>query len=250
MKWDHDSDSEDIVMADESIEELTTVPATLKQHSVALCESATSYEAETVDSSCSSSVKVSHTAVETDIPLENTPPSSRSSSISSIDEPLTPTSEFGSGASKTGDAQAPKSSLHDKESGYPYSRSAPWSYSSSYSASNLSMSSLIQSKESVYAAVPVSSELYIIPKSSSGFYWNGDLFLKPHQRRSLGVDHMFNSVAPQHYGFHDNSNSIGSGSHVNGQQQNHHPHSQDTAVIVHDILLTDVETARILPSWP
>ncbi|KAG0326495.1 hypothetical protein BG000_001368, partial [Podila horticola] len=53
------------------------------------------------------------------------------------------------------------------------------------------MSSIVSSDGSVYAAVPMSSELYIIPKTSRGFQWNGDLFLKPYQRRSLGIDHLY-----------------------------------------------------------
>ncbi|KAF8937289.1 hypothetical protein BGZ58_002974 [Dissophora ornata] len=119
------------------------------------------------------------------------------------------------------------------------------------------MSTLILSKESVYAAVPTSSELYIIPKSSRGFHWNGDLFLKPHQRRSLGVDLIFSSAsAQQHHAFHENGNSGGNDSPMNGQQQNqhqhhhHHHHSHDTSVAVHEIHLDDQETAGILPSWP
>ncbi|KAF9084674.1 hypothetical protein BGX23_010326 [Mortierella sp. AD031] len=134
-------------------------------------------------------------------------------------------------------------------SGNPYNRSEPWSYSTSsaysYSAPTLSMSSLIHSKESVYAAVPVSSELYIIPKSSRGFHWNGDLFLKPHQRRSLGVDHMF-STSSSNY----NSNYSSGAGPSSGQHPNQHHHNQDSSVMVHEIRLDEHEIDGILPSWP
>jgi len=140
--------------------------------------------------------------------------------------------------------------------GNTYTRSGHWSFSTSsahsYSAPTLSMSSLIHSKESVYAAVPVSSELYIIPKSSRGFHWNGDLFLKPHQRRSLGVDHMFSSSSA-----HQHTNSIsgsssgyGGAGPSSGQHQSQHVHNQDSSVMVHEIRLDEHEIDGILPSWP
>ncbi|KAG0283267.1 hypothetical protein BGZ98_006406 [Dissophora globulifera] len=114
------------------------------------------------------------------------------------------------------------------------------------------MSTLILSKESVYAAVPISSELYIIPKSSRGFHWNGDLFLKPHQRRSLGVDLMFSASSQQYHAFQENGHSDGGDSHLNEAQPNqqHPSHSHDSSVTVHEIHLDDQETAGILPSWP
>lgn len=142
-------------------------------------------------------------------------------------------------------------------SGNIYNRSGHWSFSTSsaysYSAPTLSMSSLIHSKESVYAAVPVSSELYIIPKSSRGFHWNGDLFLKPHQRRSLGVDHMFSSSsAHQHINNSINDSNIGYGGAgpSSGQHQSQHVHNQDSSVMVHEIRLDEHEIDGILPSWP
>jgi hypothetical protein len=140
-------------------------------------------------------------------------------------------------------------------SGNTYNRSGHWSFSTSsaysYSAPTLSMSSLIHSKESVYAAVPVSSELYIIPKSSRGFHWNGDLFLKPHQRRSLGVDHMFSSPSASTNNS-NNSNSSGSGGvgPSSGQHPNQHVHNQDSSMMVHEIRLDEHEIDGILPSWP
>ncbi|KAF9438051.1 hypothetical protein BGZ76_010000 [Entomortierella beljakovae] len=82
--------------------------------------------------------------------------------------------------------------------------------------------SVILMSDAVYSAVPVSSELYIIPHSSKGFNWNADNFMKPHQRRTLGVDEMYNAGD--------------SGS------------SHDTTVSVHEIRLDDEESQQILPS--
>ncbi|KAF9906839.1 hypothetical protein BX616_000615 [Lobosporangium transversale] len=84
--------------------------------------------------------------------------------------------------------------------------------------------SIISIPEAVYSAVPVSSELYIIPHSSKGFRWNEDLFLKSHQRRSLGVDDMYND-------------SEGSSSGSN-----------EAGLVVHEILLDEDESKQILPS--
>ncbi|KAF8979304.1 hypothetical protein BGZ46_005622 [Entomortierella lignicola] len=85
--------------------------------------------------------------------------------------------------------------------------------------------SIILVPDAVYSAVPVSSELHIIPHASKGFNWNEDLFLKPHQRRSLGVDEMYNA---------DGSSTEG---------DNH-----DTAIPVHEIHMDDEESQQILPS--
>ncbi|KAF9560936.1 hypothetical protein EC968_005964 [Mortierella alpina] len=163
------------------------------------------------------------------------------------------------------EAQPSRTHPHAYTDGYPYSRSGPWSSSSPSTSSSYSTptclmtTSLIQSKESVYAAVPISSELYIIPKSSRGFQWNGDLFLKPHQRRNLGADHFLNSPGhlsrqTTHYssdGYSGyNGNSGGSAAHANGQQRNQHHHNQDSSVSVHEIRLDDQEGSGILPSWP
>jgi hypothetical protein len=115
----------------------------------------------------------------------------------------------------------------------------------------LSMSSIIHSKESVYAAVPVSSELYIIPKSSRGFHWNGDLFLKPHQRRNLGVDYMFGSSSASQYTHNSSINGHGGGAGPSDSlHQNQHVHNQDSSVMVHEIRLEEHEIDGILPSWP
>ncbi|KAG0263337.1 hypothetical protein BG011_008966 [Mortierella polycephala] len=87
--------------------------------------------------------------------------------------------------------------------------------------------SVISTPEAVYTAVPVSSELHIIPHSSNGFNWNQDLFLKPHQRHDLGMDDLHNSGA-------------------GGSSSNEAP--RDSAIAVHDIRLGEDETEKILPS--
>ncbi|KAF9361617.1 hypothetical protein BGX26_001117 [Mortierella sp. AD094] len=97
--------------------------------------------------------------------------------------------------------------------------------SSSAASSLPSEPSIILMPDAVYSAVPVSSELYIIPHASKGFNWNEDLFLKPHQRRSLGVDDMYST----------DGLSTDGGSH-------------DTTVTVHEIRLDDEESQQILPS--
>ena len=120
-----------------------------------------------------------------------------------------------------------------------YNRSGPWSFSSSGSTFTTQSARLIHMDGSVYAAVPISSEVHIIPKCSRDFQWNGDLFLKPHQRRSLGIDHLFTS-----------GNNV---SHDGGHPEQRSGHSQqalDANVMVHEIRLDDLETAGILPSWP
>ncbi|KAI8598026.1 hypothetical protein EDD21DRAFT_418151 [Dissophora ornata] len=83
--------------------------------------------------------------------------------------------------------------------------------------------SIISLPEGVYSAVSVSSELYIIPHSSKGFQWNKDLFMKPHQRRTLGVDDMY---------------SADSGSGSNGDSNND-GRTQEPGVFVHEIRLDE-----------
>ncbi|KAF9208473.1 hypothetical protein BGZ59_010641 [Podila verticillata] len=136
--------------------------------------------------------------------------------------------------------------------------------SSPTDAPTLLMSSIISSDGSVYTAVPMSSELYIIPKTSRGFHWNGDLFLKPYQRRNLGIDHLYSG--------HNQPYPIGHGAMSgHGQERQQRPfggsppqavtnrqgregrgyhHRQDASVSVHEIHLEEHEIAGILPSWP
>ncbi|KAI1315355.1 hypothetical protein EDD11_000914 [Mortierella claussenii] len=83
--------------------------------------------------------------------------------------------------------------------------------------------SIIALPGAVYSAVAVSSELHIIPHTSKGFSWNEDLFMKPHQRRNLGVDDMYHS---------DDSSSS----------------SSDSGMAIHEIRLDEDESSQILPS--
>ncbi|KAF9352703.1 hypothetical protein BGX26_009513 [Mortierella sp. AD094] len=285
MKWDHESESDVMmVVSEDNRAMIMKEPVDLKQPAVAIpSASATDNVPEKLDNPYENELEmiegeVSHMVVEaresrgaTPPPLCSSPPESASasspcSSTSSHDEPLTPTapmsslfsSALGGGVHKPSDLQAtPSASQNDRNS---YNRSGPWSFSSTSSSSSsyttyssVPTSSLIRSDESVYAAVPISHELYIIPKSSRGFHWNGDLFLKPHQRRSLGVDHIFNMADQQQYHqmYNESGNGFDGSSHGNGLQQNQHRHNQDSSVVmVHEIRLDDQETAGILPSWP
>ncbi|KAF9581423.1 hypothetical protein BGW38_001554 [Lunasporangiospora selenospora] len=182
------------------------------------------------------------------------------------------------------DAGTAATIISDDSDYYQYSHPSTWTkYSSSPanlgtpSASSASSatyqgspthltSSLLQpDNESVYAAVPISSEVYIIPKSSRGFHWNGDLFLKPHQRRSLGVDHIFNQGSPRQYSQHsspqpmeqrydngmaESTAAVNGRRTIEGLSRQLDDHGQDSSVMVHEIRLDDHETAGILPSWP
>ncbi|KAG0202511.1 hypothetical protein BGX28_004999 [Mortierella sp. GBA30] len=98
------------------------------------------------------------------------------------------------------------------------------SESNSSTASLQEDPSIIATADAIYSAVPISSELHIIPRSSNGFNWNQDLFLKPHQRRSLGVDEL-----------HGSDGAAAGGSS-----------SGDSAIPVHEIQL-DGDAEGILP---
>ncbi|KAG0282910.1 hypothetical protein BGZ96_012717 [Linnemannia gamsii] len=286
MKWEHDSDTEDTTMAAPTADlEVGEQAATLKEsllvrgHDEFLVDRNQDPFADHIEEIQD---EVSHMVVETNIDgaqstmatatsQEDTPACSTSTSMASLasapspasmtsspKEPASPNkSKAPSSLSSTPNEPIDSRPSVDRTqtSGNTYNRSGHWSFSTSsaysYSAPTLSMSSLIHSKESVYAAVPVSSELYIIPKSSRGFHWNGDLFLKPHQRRSLGVDHMFSSPSANTINS-NNYNSSGSGgeSPLSGQHPNQHLHNQDSSMMVHEIRLDEHEIDGILPSWP
>ncbi|CAO3570221.1 unnamed protein product [Mortierella alpina] len=284
MRLDHDSDAEEA--GDASTQPPTDPSDASKQNSSTRAQTSIPSlasedgrcRARDSDSSCSfvsdivaADSKVSHMEFQTSLDVHRAPSTPVLSSLpgaplSAAESPSsTPFPNTLGGGVHPG-REARPSHRHAHTDWNPYSQSGPWSSSSSsstsssYSAPSFSMSSsLIQSKESVYAAVPISSELYIIPKSSRGFQWNGDLFLKPHQRRNLGADHFLNSPGhlsrqSTHYssdGYSGyNGNSGGSGAHMNGQQHNQHHHNQDSSVSVHEIRLDDQEGAGILPSWP
>ncbi|KAI1316130.1 hypothetical protein EDD11_010444 [Mortierella claussenii] len=281
MRADHDSDCEEAAMSTVADKVMVNDSAILK-HCTMTCQVSTpSSAAASLTSNANGGHSASHIQVTekkafpTQVSREDTPPLSSSSvasspsspsvcsPVSSLQEPLTFTTPsfptaLGGGVNTLNEPQASSLSRTNMEqnSSYMYNRSGSRSFSSassigstpSYSALTIPMSSLIQSNECVYAAVPVSHELYIIPKSSRGFHWNGDLFLKPHQRRSLGVDQMFSMADQQQYS--EIGDSGGGDIHVNGQQHNQHRHNQDSSVIVHEIWLDDQETAGILPTWP
>ncbi|KAG0349408.1 hypothetical protein BG004_006437 [Podila humilis] len=125
---------------------------------------------------------------------------------------------------------------HEK---HPYTSSSSSACSSSAS---LRLPSIIALDESIYYAVFNQSELHIIPYSSPGFHWNEDLFLKPHQRRRLGLDAMKNK-APQ-------STSSGTSSGTSPDDGQGAQHAQDSAIIVHEVHLCEQDISGILPSWP
>ncbi|KAG0004524.1 hypothetical protein BGZ79_008971 [Entomortierella chlamydospora] len=124
------------------------------------------------------------------------------------------------------DGQAQETKVEEGTNDSTETEDQDQSQESSSAASSLPTEpSIIHMPDAVYSAVPVSSELYIIPHASKGFNWNEDLFLKPHQRRNLGVDDMYGT----------DGRSTEEGSH-------------DTAVTVHEIRLDDEESQQILPS--
>lgn len=112
--------------------------------------------------------------------------------------------------------------------------------------------SMIVTTDAIYSAVPMSSELHIFPHSSKGFNWNQDHFLKPHQRRNLGVDELqsaFNasiggivrsgSSSSTTSSTTNNSSSSTSASNTGGGM---------SAIRVHEIRLDQEESDQILPS--
>ncbi|KAG0054790.1 hypothetical protein BGZ89_002556 [Linnemannia elongata] len=282
MKWEHGSDSEDTTMAAPTAESVVGTPAAALKESLL----AHGHDDSLVDRNQDPFAdhmeeiqdEVSHMVVKTNLDRAQSmtttttshdgtlacstsmafTPSPASMTSSSKEPAGSYKARVSSSSSTPGEPIDSRPSVdRTQASGHTYNRSGHWPYSTSsaysYSAPTLSMSSLIHSKESVYAAVPVSSELYIIPKSSRGFHWNGDLFLKPHQRRSLGVDHMFStSSAHQHTNnsFNDSSSGYGGAGPSSGQHQSQHVHNQDSSVMVHEIRLDEHEIDGILPSWP
>ncbi|GJJ76264.1 hypothetical protein EMPS_08623 [Entomortierella parvispora] len=119
--------------------------------------------------------------------------------------------------------------------------------------------------DAVYSAVPVSSELYIIPFCSKGFNWNADLFLKPHQRRNLGLDDLYRTLSTESRISSSGSSSsttsattssndgltdaasVDSRPSSSGVASNN-GHSHGSAIHVHEIWLSDLDTATILPA--
>ena len=113
--------------------------------------------------------------------------------------------------------------------------------------------------DAVYSAVPVSSELYIIPFCSKGFNWNADLFLKPHQRRNLGLDDLYRTLSTESRLSSSGSTSTSSSSdgsteatsvdsRPSSSGASNNGHSHGSAIHVHEIWLSDLDTATILPA--
>ncbi|KAF9909688.1 hypothetical protein EC991_008167 [Linnemannia zychae] len=107
--------------------------------------------------------------------------------------------------------------------------------------------SLISTTDAIYSAVPISSMLHIFPHSSKGFNWNQDLFLKPHQRRNLGVDELHSAANARLGGVISSGSSSNSGSGRSNSSRSSH-HEGISAIRVHEIRLDQLETDEILPS--
>ncbi|KAF9132380.1 hypothetical protein BGW39_000249 [Mortierella sp. 14UC] len=108
--------------------------------------------------------------------------------------------------------------------------------------------SMISSTDAIYSAVPISSMLHIFPHSSKGFNWNQDLFLKPHQRRSLGVDELHSAFNASAGGVISSGSSSSSGSSGRSNSSRSDHHGGISAIRVHEIRLDQLETDEILPS--
>ncbi|KAG0276459.1 hypothetical protein BGZ95_007506 [Linnemannia exigua] len=107
--------------------------------------------------------------------------------------------------------------------------------------------SMVSTTDAIYSAVPISSELHIFPHSSKGFNWNQDLFLKPHQRRNLGVDELHSAFNASVGGLASSGSSSNSDSSSMSNSSSSH-HGGMSAVRVHEIRLDQLETDQILPS--
>ncbi|KAF9932363.1 hypothetical protein FBU30_008343 [Linnemannia zychae] len=104
--------------------------------------------------------------------------------------------------------------------------------------------SIITTTDAIYSAVPVSSELHIFPHSSKGFNWNQDLFLKPHQRRNLGVDELHSAIDASVGDVASQGGSSSSGRSGNNNSNDGHV----SAIRVHEIRLDQCESEKIFPS--
>ncbi|KAG9062841.1 hypothetical protein KI688_005147 [Linnemannia hyalina] len=106
--------------------------------------------------------------------------------------------------------------------------------------------SMIVTTDAVYSAVPISSELHIFPHSSKGFNWNQDHFLKPHQRRNLGVDELHSAFNASIGGI-VRSRSSNSTASSNSSSSSTSTSNTGGGIRVHEILLDQEETDQILP---
>ncbi|KAF9136663.1 hypothetical protein BGX30_010968 [Mortierella sp. GBA39] len=109
--------------------------------------------------------------------------------------------------------------------------------------------SMIVTTDAVYSAVPISSELHIFPHSSKGFNWNQDHFLKPHQRRNLGVDELHSAFNASIGGItRSESSSSTTSSATNSSSSSTSTSNTGGGIRVHEIRLDQEETDQILPS--
>ncbi|KAF9542635.1 hypothetical protein EC957_001769 [Mortierella hygrophila] len=109
--------------------------------------------------------------------------------------------------------------------------------------------SMIVTTDAVYSAVPISSELHIFPHSSKGFNWNQDHFLKPHQRRNLGVDELHSAFNASTGGIvRSGSSSSTASSATNSSSSSTSTSNTGGGIRVHEIHLGQEETDQILPS--
>ncbi|KAF9339007.1 hypothetical protein BGZ91_007301 [Linnemannia elongata] len=112
--------------------------------------------------------------------------------------------------------------------------------------------SMIVTTDAIYSAVPISSELHIFPHSSKGFNWNQDHFLKPHQRRNLGVEELHSTFNASIGGIVRSESSSSTTSSATNSSSSSTSISNAgggmSAIRVHEIRLDQEETDQILPS--
>ncbi|KAG0071959.1 hypothetical protein BGZ89_008792 [Linnemannia elongata] len=112
--------------------------------------------------------------------------------------------------------------------------------------------SMIVTTDAIYSAVPISSELHIFPHSSKGFNWNQDHFLKPHQRRNLGVEELHSTFNASIRGIVRSASSSSTTSSATNSSSSSTSTSNAgggmSAIRVHEIRLDQEETDQILPS--
>lgn len=112
--------------------------------------------------------------------------------------------------------------------------------------------SMIVTTDAIYSAVPISSELHIFPHSSKGFNWNQDHFLKPHQRRNLGVEELHSTFNASIGGIVRSASSSSTASSATNSSSSSTSTSNAgggmSAIRVHEIRLDQEETDQILPS--
>ncbi|KAF8930617.1 hypothetical protein BGZ47_000479 [Haplosporangium gracile] len=110
--------------------------------------------------------------------------------------------------------------------------------------------SMIVTADAIYSAVPISSKLHIFPHSSKGFNWNQDHFLKPHQRRNLGVDELHSAFNTSIGGIvRSESGTSSSSTGTSSSRSSSNNEGGMSAIRVHEIRLDQDETDQILPRY-